>query len=226
MKAKACGDSAYYGDYILKYQLNNVRPSTVVDFGAGGGKIGRFAKQILSEKVEITAVEGCEGACQIILRDKLYNHVCFSLIQEWIYRDRKNYDLAVFGDVLEHLKPKEIHTVIRKCLNKFRHIIVVCPLYDIFQDEHYGNPLEAHLTYITENFFDEYNIAEKHVIKGRNYTIMNILIISGESVPLYRKIAWNLFHYMVLVLQPLGVAKWWVDFLKRYGKHFKWLLRD
>jgi hypothetical protein len=226
VKKEMFGSSASYGDHILKYQLETLKPSTIVDFGAGGGKNGIIARQILSNKVKITAVEGFEITSQMLSREKWYDNVCCSLIQEWIYRDKKSYDLAIFGDVLEHLNPKEIHATIRRCLKKFKSIIIICPLYDIFQDEIYGNPLEVHAAYLTEGFFKNYNIIEKHVIRGMDYTIMNILIRSDNSEPLYRKISWNVFHFTMLLLQPLGCSRKFVNLLKRYGKKIRWLLRD
>jgi hypothetical protein len=226
MRREVYGSSAPYCDHILKFQLQTLKPSTIVDFGAGSGKNGIIARQILSDKVNITAVEGFPITSQMLLREKRYDTVCCALIQDWIYRDMSRYDLAIFGDVLEHLKPDEIHASIRRCLKMFKNIIIICPLYDIFQDELYGNPLEIHSAYINEGFYNRYNIVEKHVIKGIGYTIMNILMRSDSPEPFYRKISWHVFHYTMLILQPLGCARKFVDLLKRYGRKIKWFLRD
>jgi hypothetical protein len=158
------------------------------------------------------------------LYDKIYN----DLIQEWVIKDSNMYDLAIFGDVLEHLKPKEIHAVIKECLYKFRHLVVICPLHDIFQDESYSNPLEVHQTYITSNFFDRYNCIEKHIIKGKEWTIMNVHILPDceASKHIWRRLALIVFHIAMLILQPLGLARPFVNFLKRYFLKYKKLLRD
>ena len=169
------GTSVSLCDYILKHQIEEIQPRQVVDFGAGIGKNGKITRGILAEQVRLTAVEGCERTAEILSAQSLYDEVYYSLIQEWVFKDLNKYDLAIFGDVLEHLTPKKIHTIIGRCLNKFKHIIVICPLHEIFQEEIYGNPLEVHQTYVTDTFFDRYNIIEKHIVKGKQWTIMNYI---------------------------------------------------
>jgi 2-polyprenyl-3-methyl-5-hydroxy-6-metoxy-1,4-benzoquinol methylase len=142
-----------------------LQPFSVVDFGAGGGKNGKLVRQILQDKVELIAVEGSEKTAKMLSNEGPYEKVSCALIQDWVFQDRNTYDLAIFGDVLEHLKPKDIHKIIKQCHNKFKQIIVICPLHDIFQEEAYGNPLEVHRTYVTDNFFDRYHCIEKHIKK-------------------------------------------------------------
>ncbi len=223
---KQYGSSTTLCDYILVHQLEEIQPRQVVDFGAGGGKNGKLARQVLAEQVTLTAVEGCEKTAQMLSTQSLYDRVFCALIQDWVLTDSNQYDLAIVGDVLEHLKPREIHAFIGPCTKKFKHIIVVCPLYDIFQDDDYGNPLEIHQTYITEGFFDRYNIKEKHIIKTSEWTMMSLRIESAcESQPIWRRFSWFVFHGAMLILQPLGLAKPFVRVLKRYALKYKWLLR-
>jgi hypothetical protein len=156
-----------------------------------------------------------------------YDQVEHKLIQDWIHTDNNSYDLAIFGDVLEHLTPREIHTVINQILRKFNHIIIVIPLHDIFQDDAYGNDLEIHKTYVTANFFDRYNPVEKHIAFGKNWTIMNIHIFSKlPKEKFYKRLSFILFHRLMLTLQPLGLARPFVNFLKRHLIKYKWLLRS
>ena len=129
--------------------------------------------------------------------------------------------------MIEHLRHKEIHTVLKLCIKKFKNIIIVCPLYDIFQEDAYGNLLETHQTYITSTFFDHYKPVEKHIVIGEKFTLMNLYIKpSSNSIQLYRKLSWLIFHYIILVLQPIGLASPFVNCLKRYAMKFKYLLRN
>lgn len=218
------GSSSSLCDYILEHQLEELRPRHIVDFGAGGGKNGRIARRILPDHVRLIAVEGYEKTAQMLSADGPYNRVYHSLIQDWVFNNSDVYDLALFGDVLEHLKPKQIHTVIRHCLSKFKDIVVVCPLHDIFQDEAYGNPLEVHQAYITNKFFDRYNCIEKHIVKGK----LNVRIQSRfeSAEPKWRSLSWFVFHRLMLVLQPIGLARPFVNVLKRSARKYKWLLRS
>ena len=41
---QTAGISATYLDYVIEDQLKRITPKTVVDFGAGAGKIGRLVR--------------------------------------------------------------------------------------------------------------------------------------------------------------------------------------
>ncbi len=221
------GSSVSYCDYILAQQLEVLRPTHIVDFGAGGGKNGRIAREVLQSDVRLVAVEGSEKTASMLRNEGPYDEVHHALLQDWVRKDSQMYDVAIFGDVLEHLKPTEIHAVIRQCHRTFRHIIIICPLHDIFQEETYGNPLEIHQTYITSNFFDRYNWGEKHIIKGSYWTIMYVHIDTAPkpAESMRRKLSQNIFHGSMVVLQPLGLARPLVNVLKRYFLKYKKLLR-
>lgn len=222
------GSSGSLCDYVLRHQLEEIAPRQIVDFGAGGGKIGRIARQCLGDHVRLIAVEGFVKTVRMLSRQGVYDEVHHSLIQEWDLTNLTDCDLAIFGDVLEHLTPREIHGLIRRCIKKFKHIIVICPLHDIFQEECYGNPLEVHRTYVTSRFFDRYNPIEKHIIREREkeWATMDVHILTTEKpLPRYRRMSWFVFHRIMLILQPLGLARPFVDILKRYALKYKWLLR-
>lgn len=219
------GTSASSCDYILRSQLERLQPHSIVDFGAGGGKNGKIAKQHLSDNVKIFAVEGCKKTAEMLPSLGVYDQVYHALIGDWLHNDKCKYDLAIFGDVLEHLNPKQIHETLKICLERFKHIIIVCPLYDIFQEEAYNNPLEVHQTYIYPAYFDMFNYTEKHVVKGHEWTIMNIYIHTEcELPPRLVRLSRSLFHVAMLLLQPVGLARPFVNLLKRYALKYKWLI--
>lgn len=220
------GSSTSLCDYIVEHQLDLIRPRAVVDFGAGGGKNGRLVRAILGTKCKLIGVEGFQPAADRLAEVGDYDRVDRALLQDWVGRDLERYDVAIFGDVLEHLPPSEMHYVMRKCLEKFDYFIIVVPLYDIYQDDVYDNPLEVHRAYVTHSFFDRYNPLEKHVIEGSGYTIMNVLIKSHrDPVPPYQRIMRVGFHRIMLILQPVGLARPFVDLLKRTLLRYKWLIR-
>ena len=99
------------------------------------------------------------------------------------------------------------------------------PLYDLFQDDAHGNSLEVHQTYITKGFFDKYNVIEKHVIKSHDITYMNIQIAS-EHISKRKLVSFSdyIFHRLMRLLQPIGLAKPLVIFLKRNFLKHKWLI--
>jgi hypothetical protein len=213
-------------DYIVAQQLAALRPREVVDFGAGGGKNGRIVRSVLGKDCALIGIEGFERSARTLREQGIYDRVDAALIQDWVQRDSGRYSLAIFGDVIEHLTAREIHGVVNRCLEKFTYIIIVVPLYDIFQDDAYGNPLEVHKAYITGGFFDRYKPIEKHIIESPRFTMMNLLLaVRREQKPLYRRVLGGVFHVGMLTLQPLGLARPAVDLLKRTVGRYKWLLR-
>jgi hypothetical protein len=52
------GSSVSVLDYIVRHQIEGIKPRNIVDFGAGGGKNGRLIKNILGKNCSITAIEG------------------------------------------------------------------------------------------------------------------------------------------------------------------------
>jgi hypothetical protein len=221
------GSSATVLDYVVRHQIVEEQPKTVVDFGAGAGKDGTIVREALGRNVRVTAIDGFEATARMLAASGPYDDVRHMRIDDWIRADSGRYDLAIFGDVLEHLTPRQIHQTLRACTTRFKAVIVVCPLHDIFQESCYGNALEVHRSYITSDFFDRYRPVEKHIVVGSDWTIMNVLIRPGQQVSRwYRRWCGSLFHASMRLLQPIGLARPFVDLLKRYLKRYRWLLRD
>jgi len=210
------GTSATYCDDTFRNQIAGIKPKQIVDFGAGSGKIGGICREVLGTGVRLIAVEGDKKTADMLSEKHAYDVVYHNLVQDWMDLDTDKYDTAVFGDVLEHLTPKEIRKVITKCFVKFNQIIIICPVYELFQDVHHDNVLEIHRTYMTPVFFDRYHPVEKHIVRGELWTIMNVLILSEtEAEPWKRRVFWYLFDKSMYILQPTGLARPFVSLLKR-----------
>lgn len=228
--AAQLGSSEYICDFAVEEQLKKLKPTSVVDFGSGGGKYARIVRRVVGEDCALTAVEGCASTVRALEAARLYHSVRCDLLQDWLERDAGHYSVAIFGDVIEHLWPWEVRRCMKLALKKFDHIIIVCPLHDIFQEgaTYEGgeyNALEKHKTYITRGFFDRYDPISQHVVVGEEFTIMNVLIQTHRpKKPLMKRAAWNTFHLAMLALQPVGLARPTVDLLKMTMGRFKWIL--
>jgi len=211
------GGSSRQSDWVAREQISSLNPKSVVDFGAGRGKYCRFVRELLGSDVELTAVDGYKKAAEGLEESHLCDQVDNMLLERWFDNNTDKYDLAIFGDVLEHLHPRVIRRVVEKALKVFKYIIIVIPLYDIFQRDTYGNRLEDHKAYIGPKFFDRYHPIEKHIVyrdrHGTPFDIMNILLWSEytDNRKPYKKILRRARHYLLLALQPLGLAKAFVD---------------
>ncbi len=213
------GFSLPYCDETLIQQIRAISPETIVDFGAGAGKIAQITKNALHNGYRIIAVEGCPRTAAMLEEAGCYDVVYNDLIHEWLESNTSSYHLAIFGDVLEHLKPKEIHGVLSKCITVFDHILINVPLHDLSQTgEMFNNPLEEHRTYITIHYFDQYRPTEIHIVSGMGYSyvdygpgwsIMNVHIVCRglkEQSRVQSSCYW-LFHKTLKLLQPLSLSR-------------------
>src|SRR5688572_29064891 len=190
------GASAALCDFVTENQIRKLAPHSIVDFGAGGGKYGRLIRKALGKSPKIIGVDGYQPAVDALREGGVYDGASCKLLENWLDDTSDRHSLAIFGDVIEHLTPRQIHRVMRSAMQRFDHIIIVVPLHDIFQDDSYGNELEIHRAYITHDFFDRYKPVEKHIVQGDEYTMMNVLVSTGlVQKSALRRWAWRAFHY-------------------------------
>ncbi|MDR1924054.1 MAG: class I SAM-dependent methyltransferase [Planctomycetaceae bacterium] len=208
------GTSASLLDDVLVRQIAAIQPRSVVDFGAGAGKNGGIVRKTLGDSdVRLVAVEGFEPTVEILRQAGVYDNVECMLIQDWFKQNTNHYDLAIFGDVLEHLSVWEVRNVLRKCYKCFSHVIVIAPLYDIFQEELYGNKLEIHKCYMTETFFNRYYPLEKHFKRGDDWYMLNVYFSPLTPPPSIlsnfneKKIARGIVYLSAPVLQLFGMER-------------------
>lgn len=108
--------------------------STILDVGACDGKW----RKLLPDYEIMDAVEAWEPNC--IVCAPLYRNVFHKDISDFEYG---NYDLIIFGDVIEHLSVQDAQNVLNYAAGKCKDMIVAVPfLYP--QDAIYGNPWERH----------------------------------------------------------------------------------
>lgn len=80
-------------------------------------------------------------------------------------------NMAIFGDVLEHLPEDDARHIILKAKEYFRYIVVSIPIVHAPQGEVDGNPYEAHLKHWT--------FEEMHNIMGK------CMAFQGHTIGLY-----------------------------------------
>jgi len=136
-------------DYILKNYPKDVR---ILDVGAGCGTYSDLLKPLGYTNIDCVEVFP-EYVSQFNLKEK-YNNVFIGDITK-LTLDFNNYDLIIFGDVLEHITLSESKKLLEKINEK--SILIGIP-FESPQGEHFGNIYETHLqpdlTLI--NFIEEY----------------------------------------------------------------------
>lgn len=170
LKPDGTGGSWGLTDDLARTVIKNIIPGTVIDFGAGMGKYGFLLRDIFGRGIKVDAVECFEDSVAWLNTLGMYRNVYHANIIDWEFRD--NYDLAIFGDVLEHLPYKQVLNLLDNLKRKkiFKYIMLVVPLNDVEQGSCGGNEAERHLCVINEERFEkhvreyDYRITHKYVV--------------------------------------------------------------
>lgn len=133
----------------------------ILDVGAGGGTY----KHYLGDDYTFEAVEVWKESIEVL--NKTYDKVYSIDIRDFSYEN--DYDLIIFGDVLEHLSVKDAQKVLKKARKHAKAIMVAVPyLYE--QEALYGNEAEVHVqSDLTPELFEERYPGFKTVLKYDEY---------------------------------------------------------
>lgn len=135
---------------VIEY-IMSLAPESILDVGACDGKWA----QLLRSAGYAGRLDACEAfkpnAVRIL---DLYDSVFVGSIGDYWYR-YDYYDVAIFGDVIEHMDVEAAKDVLRYAAHNCEEVIVGVPfLYK--QGEIYGNPYERHIQDdLTPEIFEE-----------------------------------------------------------------------
>lgn len=133
----------------------------ICDIGAGNGTYQRALKgQYDWSAVEIWH-ETAEGL------KKIYHHVYEMDMRDFDYPE--DYDLVIFGDVLEHVSEEDAQECIRKARLHSKSILIAFPYYTK-QGPLYGNEAERHIQdNCSPEHFDELYPGFERIYCHNNY---------------------------------------------------------
>jgi len=137
-------------DYIIKKYSKD---SNILDIGAGIGTYSNLLKPLGYNNIDCVEVFE-KYVNDYSLRSKYRNVFLGDITKLGI--DFTQYDLIIFGDVLEHIEKSDAV----KLLSKINNIpSIICVPFESPQGEHFGNIYETHLQpdLTFENFLEFYN---------------------------------------------------------------------
>lgn len=178
-------------DNILLEHIRHLKPSTILDVGVGSGKHGT----LLRNSGYAGRLDGIEPTEQYRIEFDLsnrYNTVFPVTLQDFVNTTYKfNYDVALFGDVLEHLFRSEVIDYIDYFLYKCKWIIIVWPS-NLPQHDEGNNPYEIHksnftLNDLTQKFDVQYYVKNfAYFDRGNPHLAeisLNYAVIRGYTTP-------------------------------------------
>jgi hypothetical protein len=136
--------SAPYGKKIIVRWLAENRPDikSMVDFGAGAGYYGKLFKFYIPW-CRREAVEVFEPYIEKYELSLIYSKI---YIEDASKMALPSADMAVFGDVIEHMTKDVALDFISRIDAKYRHAIISIPFGSYPQDASHGNEFERHLS--------------------------------------------------------------------------------
>ena len=132
-----------------------IEPKKILDIGVGFGRWGIVAREFLDVwygrvhptdwALRIDGVEAFEPNINDYQKH-FYTNIFLGDAKQKIIDLDDDYDLIIFGDVLEHFTKEDGKNLLETALKKSRYVIVAVPLGENWeQDEMYGNIYERHL---------------------------------------------------------------------------------
>ena len=142
-------------------QINIIAPKKIVDFGAGDGFYGKLLKYLLPQ-CHTTGVEIEKSYPAEFGLVEIYDDLFVCSLEDFIdsISSNNDYNLAIFGDVLEHLEENYMKEIIKKAVSLFPYIIINSPIG--FQPQNHALASEIHRCGIEKYMFDDYNVIEWH----------------------------------------------------------------
>jgi hypothetical protein len=128
---------------MIKDHLQIINPSTVLDVGAGAGKMGYLCREAVKHS-RIDCIEPTESYIDTYKLNTIYNKVYNTSIQDFATKHCQNrYDLVIFGDILEHLFRSEAIDCLDFILYRTNWAMIVWPT-NLPQDDWGDNTYEIH----------------------------------------------------------------------------------
>jgi glycosyltransferase involved in cell wall biosynthesis len=153
--------SSERGKDIIKRMVGRVPHAKMLDVGCG---CGTYA--LMFDDAEITGVEIWEPYIEKYKLRTLYDDVILADVHEW--EPDAHYDVAIAGDVLEHMATEKAKAVVKKLRACADTVVVSIPIGYYPQGEYDGNPHETHITddWTHEKFVEAFGMPDWHKIDG------------------------------------------------------------
>lgn len=124
--------------------IRSLAPASVVDIGPGEGTYARLARDATPDCRWICVEAWGPYIAEYGLAE-LYDHAVIADVRHLDpYTLRRDVDLVILGDVLEHMTQLEARAVLARMRDWSRHVLVSIPLAHHEQGPYHGNWLEIH----------------------------------------------------------------------------------
>lgn len=127
-------------DWIVE-KVRQIAPENILDVGVGAGNLEYYVRSNLGTSIQLDGIEVWKPYISEFNLLERYNNLFVIDAREW---KNWNYDLVMFGDVLEHMSEQEAVELWKKAADQARYAIITIPIIHYPQGAYAGNPYEIH----------------------------------------------------------------------------------
>ena len=134
--------SSYEGKDLSAHWIVDNNIKTILDVGVGAGTYSVILKE---KNIKMDKIDGIEAWAPYVEEFDLankYDNLFQVDAREW---EDWNYDLVIFGDVLEHMSKEDALVLWDKVSKQAKHALISIPIIHYPQGHEHGNPYEEHV---------------------------------------------------------------------------------
>jgi hypothetical protein len=157
-------------------KIIELKPTTVLDVGAGQGVYLDLIRQGLGASVIVNAVEVWQPYIDQFDLENRYDKIFAMDV-----KDMTNfaYDLVILGDVLEHMSEQSAVELWDRISKQAKYAIISIPIIHYHQDAINGNPYEVHVEedWNTERVLSTF----KGIVEHKEFPVTGVFIAKFDK---------------------------------------------
>jgi hypothetical protein len=122
-------------------KINQIKPRNILDVGTGSGILEEIVRENFGNSIVLDGIEAWEPYISEYSLTERYDNLYNVDARTW---DKWDYDLVMFGDVLEHMVESESSDLWSRVSKFAGHAIITIPIIHYPQGASFGNPFEIH----------------------------------------------------------------------------------
>ena len=129
------------------FKSNQQNIKRVLDIGVGCGTYAKLIKiqNNIAVDAEWVGIEAWTPYIEKFELNKFYDSIVNCDVRKLDWSQLGNFDVAIAGDILEHMTKEEAVALVENILDHCSTLIISIPVSYSPQDEYEGNPFEVHV---------------------------------------------------------------------------------
>ncbi|MFZ4589610.1 MAG: class I SAM-dependent methyltransferase [Ignavibacteria bacterium] len=191
--------------YVVEL-IRAINPTRILDFGIGFGRWGILCREFLEvwDEGNYTGkwnrqIDGVEVFPDYIksYHSYFYDNIYKEEGYKWIKNCKENYNLIIFGDVLEHFEKSIALDIIRISLSKSDYLLINIPIGKYWEQSN-----------INENIYEEHK---------STWNVKDFKEYGNKTIKTFRDYVGRKYFVVLIANKPININNL---LKKRYGKYY------